>query len=212
MAKSVAAPRVGSHGMGAPTEDIAGCKAAHARLVAVVAELADDAVGRPSLLPDWTVGHVLTHLARNADSVLRRLDGAARGEVVDQYPGGHAGRAAEIEAGAGRSAGVLVADVLRTAADVDAAFDALPSDRWGALARGVSGVESPVSALPAQRWREVEVHLVDLGLGYLPTDWPPKLVDGWLRELLAGLPDRTDPRALLAWALGRGPAPAPKPW
>ncbi len=42
----------------------------------------------PSLLPEWSDGHVLTHLARNADSVVRRMEGAARGELVDQYPGG----------------------------------------------------------------------------------------------------------------------------
>lgn len=198
--------------MGAPTEDIAGCRAAHARLASEVAQLTEAFVGRPSLLPGWTVGHVLTHLARNADSVVRRLEGAARGEVVDQYPGGHAGRAAEIEEGAGRSAEALVADVLETASAVDAAFDSFPPDRWEASARGVSGVESPVSDLPAQRRREVEVHLVDLGLGCSPTDWPAELPDGWLPELLARLPERTDRRALLAWVLGRGPAPELDPW
>ena len=32
-------------------------------------------VAAPSRLPDWTVGHVLTHLARNADSIVRVLAG-----------------------------------------------------------------------------------------------------------------------------------------
>ena len=39
------------------------------------------------------VGHVLTHIARNADSMVRVLDAAERGEVVERYPGGLAGDA-----------------------------------------------------------------------------------------------------------------------
>ena len=58
-----------------------------------------DSSPRPSLLPDWTVGHVLTHLARNADSMDRVLEAAERGDVVERYAGGGAGRDAEIEAG-----------------------------------------------------------------------------------------------------------------
>ncbi|MET0910545.1 MAG: maleylpyruvate isomerase N-terminal domain-containing protein, partial [Ilumatobacteraceae bacterium] len=42
----------------------------------------------PSLLPGWTRGHVLTHIARNADSFVRLLEAAGRGEVVTQYAGG----------------------------------------------------------------------------------------------------------------------------
>ena len=55
----------------------------------------------PSLLPGWTRGHVLTHIARNADSFVRVLEAARRGEVVTQYEGGVDGRNADIEAGAG---------------------------------------------------------------------------------------------------------------
>ena len=63
--------------------------------------LDDATVARSSRLPRWTVGHVPTHLARNADAHVRMLEGAAAGEITDQYEGG-AGRSAEIEAGAGR--------------------------------------------------------------------------------------------------------------
>ena len=56
------------------------------------------------------------------------------------------------------------------------------------------------------------MHHVDLGLGYTPADWPAELVDQWLPDALAGLPARTDPGALLAWVLGRGPAPELQPW
>ena len=42
----------------------------------------------PSLLPGWTRGHVLTHLARNADSQRHVLEAAVRGAPAERYPGG----------------------------------------------------------------------------------------------------------------------------
>ena len=59
----------------------------------------------PSLLPGWTVGHVLTHLARNADSMVRVLDAAERGEVVERYPGGMPTRNADIDGGCAPAGG-----------------------------------------------------------------------------------------------------------
>lgn len=75
-----------------------------------------------------------------------------------------------------------------------------------------SGRQVPATHLPFARWREVEIHLVDLGLGHRAADWPQPLVERWLPELLERLPTRTDPAALMAWVLGRGPAPELRPW
>ena len=102
-----------------PTEDIDGCQAAHSRLAAAIDDLPDAVVRQPSLLPDWTVGHVLTHLARNAEAMVRRIEAATRGELIDQYPGGARGRAAEIEAGADRPAHELITDVRNWAQRLD---------------------------------------------------------------------------------------------
>lgn len=44
------------------------CREAQERLLLRVAGLDDGAMRAPSRLPGWTVGHVLTHLARNADA------------------------------------------------------------------------------------------------------------------------------------------------
>ena len=191
---------------------IDGCAAAHARLHATVAGLADDTVRRPSRLPGWTVGHVLTHLARNADSVVRRLDGAARGEVVDQYPGGAEGRTQEIDVGAGRSRDELVADVLAADAAVETTIATLAEEAWSNGTRSLGGEVVPASDVVFSRWREVEVHHVDLGLGYEPADWPAGLVTRWLPRAVAGLAQRSDDHELLAWILDRGPAPELRPW
>lgn len=50
--------------------------ASQARVDAVAAGLCDAAVRAPSRSPGWTVGHVLTHVARNADSHVRRTEAA----------------------------------------------------------------------------------------------------------------------------------------
>jgi hypothetical protein len=43
----------------APQIEVEGCRRAHIKLRAAIAELTDDQVSLPSLLPDWTVGQVL---------------------------------------------------------------------------------------------------------------------------------------------------------
>lgn len=191
--------------------DIAGCAKAHAQLLASLPGVTESIARRPSLLAGWSVGHVLTHLARNADSVVRRLQGAARGEIVDQYVGGWEGRAAEIEAGAGRPAAELISDVRRSVAAVDAVFASMPPEAWDRPSRDINGVDLPVDIVPFHRWREVEVHLVDLGIGYTTSDWPDEFVDAWFPDLIARLQRTADQRALMAWILGRGAAPSVAP-
>lgn len=200
-----------------PVDDIGRVAAAHARLDLVIAGLSDDDARSPSRLPGWSVGHLLTHVARNADSQLRRIDAAIAGEVVDQYPAGAAGRAGEIDAGAARPASELVADVHLTSLAVDEAWPRVPADAWSNLTRDLSGHERPLFELPGRRWLEVEIHLIDLGRPGDPTqaDWSDDFVDVWLPLQRAGLaprlpdgasappPGSVDPRDELAWIVGR---------
>jgi maleylpyruvate isomerase len=194
-----------------PTEDIDGCQAAHSRLAAAIIDLPDAVVRQPSLLPDWTVGHVLTHLARNAESMVRRIDAATRGELIDQYAGGARGRDAEIEAGADRPAHELIRDVRDWAQRLDAAFGSLPNGLWNHQVRSPQG-DHPIARLPFYRRWEVEVHLVDLGIGPTPDGWTQQLVDRVLPWLIAGLRDRADDRSLMAWMLGRSSPPNLDSW
>ena len=195
-----------------PEADIEGCRAAHDLLRSVVADLGDAEVRRASKLPGWSVGHVLTHLARNAESTCRRIDAAVRSEVIDQYVGGPAGRAAEIEAGADRDAAALRDDATSWSIALDDRFRSLPDEVWVRPVRTGAGDEHPVRLLPFTRWWEVEVHLVDLGLTIGPPDWSDGLVHKALPRLLAALRGRADERELMAWLLGRGPAPELQPW
>jgi len=200
---------------GAPEDDLAGVAEAQARFSAAIEGLSDADARRPSRLDGWTVGHVLTHVARNADSHVRRAEAAARAETVDQYPGGFEGRAAEIDAGAGRPARQIVEDVRTSAGRLDAAWRQVPPAAWDVVSRDVGGTERPLRSLPARRWQELEVHLVDLDLAVTYREWPDAFVGRFLPVMrptagprLAegdGLPRRgaLDEREELAWLYGR---------
>jgi maleylpyruvate isomerase len=195
---------------GAPTAWVSGCVAAQDALDASLRGLDDEAARAPSLLPGWSVGHVLTHIARNADSVVRRLEGAARGELLDQYAGGQEQRRSDIEAGADRPAHALVEDVAGTSAAVARVMAELPEAAWDALSRTSRGVVESSRECVFSRWREVVVHHGDLGRG--PVPWPPALVEAWLPRELPGLAGRADQAQLLAWVIGRGGPPDLAPW
>jgi maleylpyruvate isomerase len=189
---------------------VEGCRAAHATLLADIADLPDEVARRPSRLPDWTVGHVLTHIARNADSLVWRLDGAGTGELRDQYPGGLAQRSSDIEEGAGRPAAELVRDVRDTAAAVERTIATLSPVAWDAPSRTSRGVVEDARDAVLSRWREVVVHHGDLGLGPVPL--PAGLVEVWLPRELPRLAERSDPAELLSWVIGRGEPPVLTPW
>jgi maleylpyruvate isomerase len=144
--------------------------------------LDDAAVGTPSLLPGWTKGHVLTHVARNADAYTRLLTGARTGEDVPGYPTPQT-RADDIEAGAGRPLQEQIDD-LRTAHErfADAAA-AMPAEAW---TFHLGFVGRSAAAVPWARLREVEVHHVDLGAGYGPADWSDAFALRLLREIVTG--------------------------
>ncbi len=195
---------------GTPTVLIDGVATAQAALLADIADLSDDVARRPSLLPGWSIGHLLTHIARNADSMTWRLEGAALGELRDQYPGGLEQRSSDIEHGAGRPAAALLADVRQSAAVVEQVMANLPPAAWDAPSRTSRGVVESSRDAVLSRWREVVVHHGDIGLGPVPL--PAALVDVWLPRELPRLAERSDPAALLAWVIGRGEPPVLAPW
>lgn len=187
-----------------------GARAAHRRLIDAIAGLTDERARAASLLPDWSVGHVLTHIARNADSFTRMMSAAIDGEVESQYDGGRERRSADIEAGAGRPAAALIADVTDSATRLEAVWDAMTPQAWAGYGMNAAGESWPCEAMPFHRWREVVVHHVDAGIGYTAPDWPDDYVDRELAISLRLLPERLDAdaqRALLGWLLGRADQP-----
>lgn len=189
-------------------------------------DLIDDAQGRldatvraaygmhqadPTRLPGWTVGHVLTHVARHADATSRLIAGAAAGERPTQYVGGPAGRAAEIEWGADRPVDELLTDVRTSGSRCALVLRHVPLETWSEEIER-NGVREPLTRALVSRWREIEIHHLDLGRT-TSGDWPDEFVAYHLpREvprLQSRAPEVQVPRGLddhevLAWLVGRG--------
>jgi maleylpyruvate isomerase len=150
-----------------------------------VAQLTDGEARGPSRLPGWSRGHVLTHLARNADGIRNMVEGAIAGEERDMYPSGPDGRAADIDSGADRGASELIADFTAASAALDAAWRGMPDDAWDRLGLTIAYGPVPMRRVVWSRRRELLVHLVDLDLGVAPADLPADYLVGdaeWLRE------------------------------
>jgi maleylpyruvate isomerase len=165
---------------------LAAVSAATQRFVAAVSALDDADVAGPTLIPPWTRGHVVTHVARAADSYRRLLAGAVEGREVAQYPSMDF-RAEQIEAGAARRVVDLVADVTDASASFAAAMRELSGPAWGARVRMRPGELRHPAVLPWIRVREIEVHHVDLAVGYGFADIPAPtarwIIDDILFEL-----------------------------
>jgi maleylpyruvate isomerase len=133
-------------------------------LLGTAQTLDDAAVRAPSRLPGWSRGHVLTHLARNADGLRGVLTAAAAGVRASMYRSWQV-RDADIEAGADRPAAALIDDVLGSAEALREALRRYPND-LDARFTSPAGWWRPVRDIPWFRCREVVLHHVDLGAGF----------------------------------------------
>jgi len=126
-------------------------------------QLADEDVRRPSALPGWTQGHVLAHLADNADAFTEALQRGADGDDAGAMYASQASRDASIEAGAGRAVVAHRQALLQSAHRLAAAWRRLPGARLTSTVSGTAGWTRPLADVPWMRWREVALHAVDLG-------------------------------------------------
>lgn len=141
------------------------------RLLATVDDMTDEDLRAPSRLAGWSRAHVLTHIARNADGLCVLVENARTGQGLPMYAGGREGRDAEIEAGANRGLGDLRLDLTDSAERLLQAFADFPDEAADREIRLLSGATGSGADIPYLRTREVEIHHVDLGLGYSPASW-----------------------------------------
>ncbi|HET9873814.1 MAG TPA: maleylpyruvate isomerase family mycothiol-dependent enzyme [Propionibacteriaceae bacterium] len=121
---------------------------------------------RPSRLPGWTRAHVATHLARQADGLLRLIEGAQAGERRQMYASPEQ-REWQIESGAGRNGLELQIDLDTSAGRLANAFHELDgTNGWDAVVELREGLEAPARLLPMARLTEVLLHHVDLDIGF----------------------------------------------
>ncbi len=166
------------------------------RLVAAVADMDDRDLARPSRCRGWTRGHVLSHVARNADAMVNLAHWAMTGEVTPMYEPGR--RDPDIAEGATRAAAEIRADLAASNERCIAALGELE----GAVATDPTVAEhevrigdpehgpvQPARLLPLMRLQEVVVHHHDLDDGLVPADWPREFVEAalpWVWARMAG--------------------------
>jgi len=172
-----------------------------------------DDVGADSLCAGWTRGHVLTHLARNADGLAALVRSAVDGTGETMYASPQ-GRDADIEAGAGRSAAELLEDLERTARLLAEQLPRLgPEQAEVRLERTPGQFLVKAKNIPFMRLREVVFHHVDLVGGFGFDDVEPELQRLFLDEEVRRL-RATDPAPDVTlcspdgeeWVVGTGTA------
>jgi maleylpyruvate isomerase len=161
------------------------------RVMQSIDDLSDDDARAASRLPGWSRAEVLAHLARNADGIRGMVEGASRGERVAMCPGGAEQRSAGIAAGRDEEAAVLRTDLRRASDQLMEAWCALPDDAWER--RGQASVERTMRDFVWVRLKEVEIHHVDLDLGYDTSDWPVPFVSSALDEIFSTFSQRAAP-------------------
>ena len=171
------------------------------RLLASAAALSDAQLREPSPLPGWTRGHVLSHVARNADGLRNLLTWARTGTETPMYASAQS-RTDDIVAGAGRPGAALVADVRESAAAFADEAAGLPDDAWVNPVRALSGPPFPALAVLDRRLSEVEIHHVDLAAGYSPADWPEDFIADALPRVADSFAGRGDAPWCVIWADG----------
>jgi maleylpyruvate isomerase len=161
------------------------------RVLATATVLSDAQAREPSLLPGWSRGHVLTHIARNADGMVNLLRWARTGTQTPMYASAES-RAADIEAGAGRPAADLALDVRESAAALGTEAASMPDDAWTAQVRALNGPPFPALGVLERRLSEVEIHHVDMAAGYSPGDWPGDFIAEALARVAESFAGRQD--------------------
>ncbi|MFI9624131.1 maleylpyruvate isomerase family mycothiol-dependent enzyme [Streptomyces sp. NPDC052042] len=187
--------------------DLRAVREATDRLLSATRKLNDEDLARPSRLPGWSRGHVVAHLSRNADALVNVLQG--RPMYADSET-----RERDIERGAPRPKAEQLADLADSAARFADTASA-PAD-WSRTVTLRNGVTDSASRIPFRRRVEVELHHVDLGIGYELEDLPDEFVTreiDFLTERFAGHSDVVSTEVVAddgrSWSTGGGAEGAP---
>ena len=194
-----------------PSESIELAIAGHAEWVDTVARIPDLEFEQPSLLPGWSRARVIADLAHKTQSHLAPFEGAKANEVRPQWGEGQAAAERETEQWSQMSAPELREQLIESFDAIETAWATMPDPAWTRTGVSSAGERSMIEFVD-RHLRDVFVHHADLGVGYAAADWPRRFVERELAKRLQDLPGRAASHDLLAWLLGRAPAPELSPW
>jgi len=162
------------------------------RLLGATIAVTDEQWREGSRLPGWTRGHVATHVARQADALVRLIQGALTETPTPMYSSPDQ-REDEINAGAARPGVELQSDLDSSAEALAAAFDRVAdASAWDVVVELRGGTRAPLRLLPLARLSEVVLHHVDLDVGTGVDDIAETTADRLLEWLALRLGSRND--------------------
>lgn len=164
------------------TTPTAALAAASDRLLATARSLPAADWAAPSLCAGWTRGHVLAHLALNAEGLAGVLRGIRDGEPTTMYSSDDA-RDGDIDVLATAAPEVVLERLVAGCAALAEVLDVAAGLPAGStFERTPGGRLMPADGVPHLRLREVEIHHADLGAGYTASDWPPTTAMAFLHD------------------------------
>lgn len=150
--------------------------ASTAALLGATISITDEQWQQPSLLPGWTRAHVAAHLAQNAQGLARLAENVLTGGDQPMYP---ADRDDAIERGSELPGLDLQIALDTSAGRLNEVFDRFTPAQWERPVTLPGEMAVPARLLPAARLGEVELHHVDLDIGYTCADIPDDIAR-WL--------------------------------
>lgn len=150
------------------------------RLLGDTITISEKAWQEPVSLPGWTRAHVSTHLARNADAMVRSIDSLLTGRRGLMYDSDE-DRDLAIERGSERSGLELQIDLDTSAGHLHRRLNELESVPGGLLVELLPGELLRSDLLPLIRLNEVVLHHADLECGFELIQIDP-VVARWLLE------------------------------
>jgi maleylpyruvate isomerase len=164
-----------------------------AGLIALLGRLDADAFEAPSRLPGWSRMTIVCHLRYGAGALLRMSLDVLEGRPTSYYPAGRARqRPTTLVPTSGEEVGDVLTDWADKAARLDEVWASLDTDAWAlTVAEPEHNVDLgsvPLARLALLRLTEVDLHGVDLGVGF--ADWSDTLIDIALPTRLGWLPAR----------------------
>lgn len=166
----------------APGRDLAWARRGTAYFARVLANLADDDLARPSLLPGWTRAHVVAHVGYNARALTRLVTWGRTGVETPMYRSPQQ-RGREIERGSTLPARALRNLFAHSEVHLNVEWRDVEEGRWDAPVVTAQGRTVPLRETAWMRTREVWVHAVDLDASGSYVDFPPDLLDALLSDV-----------------------------
>ena len=135
------------------------------RLLGDTIAVSDEDWRAPSRLPGWSRGHVASHIARQADGLVRLTDGRAPASGRTCTPRPSSGRPISPPAPTGPGSSCRSTWTPRRVGSTRPSTG-WTSEAWDAIVELRGGTKVPARLLPLARLLEVVVHHVDLDIGF----------------------------------------------